>query len=258
MTKLIEPIVADDAQKLPVESAFEQAFQESVMLATATNVTLDSEDRPTLNLRAWKRSKGGLKEVDRILLADIYRNASSIFEYGLGESTRIAGAVGVPRYAGIDSDAAWFSSTRSEVPSHFRFYLADIGATKEWGYPEESLQKQILDYQLAPMHVEQQPFDVYLVDRRWRIACALIAFLHASARGARPADTTVLLHDCVIKNVTSPYLYRSTYRAEYEILNSLFIREKHSGEALCVYKRKSTTIDDDIYRLWEQGKARML
>jgi hypothetical protein len=35
----------------------------------------------------------------------------------------------------FDSDAVYVSMAREKGPNHFRFYLADIGATEEWGYP---------------------------------------------------------------------------------------------------------------------------
>ena len=121
--------------------------------------------RNTFDINFWENesgltTQGGLKRLDRILLAKIYGNASSVFEYGLGESTYMAHYVGVPRYAGIDSDPAWVDMARKKVDNSYRFYFADIGTTKQWGYPTNaSLAKNILDYQLAPLMVEQKSFD---------------------------------------------------------------------------------------------------
>jgi hypothetical protein len=74
-----------------------------------------------------------------------------VFEYSLGESTLIANHVGVKRYAGIDSDPVWISMTRENVSTDFRFYLADIGETQDWGYPTQKLGKQPYNFQLAPL-----------------------------------------------------------------------------------------------------------
>jgi hypothetical protein len=64
-------------------------------------------ERPDFDLVNWKtRTAGGLADRDRLMLAKIYREADSMFEYGLGESTHIAAQVGVPRYSGIDSDTS--------------------------------------------------------------------------------------------------------------------------------------------------------
>ena len=134
----------------------------------------------TFDVKKWKsKSTGGLKDPDRKLLAEIYGSADSVFEYGLGESTLIANHVGVPRYAGIDSDANWVATAKSHVSKSYRFYYANIGKTARWGYPESSEPKQILTYQLAPLIVEPLPFDVYMVDGRFRFACVLASFLFA-------------------------------------------------------------------------------
>ena len=68
-----------------------------------------------------------------MLLSALYCKAESVFELGLGESTYIAAHVGIPRYAGIDSDALWISQAGDRTPTHFCFYLSDIGATNLWG-----------------------------------------------------------------------------------------------------------------------------
>jgi protein O-GlcNAc transferase len=157
--------------------------------------------RHQLDLETWdKTTTGGLTDEDRKLLAEIYGEANSVFEDGLGESTYIANHVGVARYAGIDSDAAWVANTRKTVATHFRFYFADIGETLRWGFPKEKLPKNVLDYQVIPLISEPQPFDVYMVDGRWRLPCLLLSFLHAHARIADPSQTTVLLRDCFEKH----------------------------------------------------------
>lgn len=46
-----------------------------------------------------QKEHGGLHDSDRVKLAEIYGAANSVFEFGLGESTIIAGKVGVRRYA---------------------------------------------------------------------------------------------------------------------------------------------------------------
>jgi len=45
-----------------------------------------------------------LNSIDLEILANIFKKASSVFEFGVGESTLIASDVNVPRYAGIDND----------------------------------------------------------------------------------------------------------------------------------------------------------
>lgn len=85
---------------------------------------------------------------------------------------------------------------RELSPERFRFYFADIGKTQTWGRPvKPSLQRNILNYQIAPLFAEQEAFGVYMVDGRWRAACALMAFLRASKHGADPQYLKVLNND---------------------------------------------------------------
>jgi len=88
--------------------------------ATSTSAEQDKDTNNTERTKfvlyeSWDRGTGGLNDADRNLLGNLYFNADSIFEYGLGESTLIAAAVNVPRYAGVDSDAKYVSETRSKV-----------------------------------------------------------------------------------------------------------------------------------------------
>jgi hypothetical protein len=209
------------------------------------------------DLSKWEsRTDGGLTEQDRKKLADIYGIADSVFEYGLGESTYIAGEVGVRRYAGIDSDAVWVAKAREKSPEHFRFYFADTGATGAWGYPKGgvALPKSTFQYQLMPLFAESRPFDVYMVDGRWRVPCVIASFLHASSRGADHQQTIVLLHDCFIKehwNNGTGVIPKNLDRPTYRSLDDLLDLVDHSENRLCVYKRKPGTTNAQLYDFWE-------
>jgi hypothetical protein len=204
----------------------------------------------------WKdTTTGGLMDEDRTLLARIYSQADSVLEYGLGESTYIANHVGVRCYAGIDSDPVWVANTGAKVSDRFRFYLADIGETKGWGYPKKLLGKQMLDFQLAPLILERDAFDVYMVDGRFRFPCVLASFLHASARGAPAESTTVLLHDCGPTPATQPQGgNQKEKRKNYHEGDDLLDIVEHSGQKLCVFKRKPSTMDNDLLDRWLQFK----
>jgi hypothetical protein len=190
--------------------------------------------RRDFDVRSWTHaSSGGLSDDDRAFLGGIYRRATSVFEYGLGESTLIADHVGVPRYSGIDSDPVWLSDVRSKVSSHFRFYLGDIGETVKWGAPTQDLKKAVLNYQLAPLQAEPECFDVYLVDGRFRLACMMASFLHASAR--KCLNATVIVHDCHRK----PY-----HRADH------LLKLVGASGRLCAYTRLPNTTDERIHEVW--------
>jgi hypothetical protein len=206
------------------------------------------------NLTDWDRGDGGLRDEDRIKLASIYGSATSVFEYGLGESTKIANQVGVPYYAGVDSDASWVSTAATSVPDHFRFYLADIGRTGDWGSPTKPrLVKNIYQYQMAPLVAEPNAFDVYMVDGRYRFPCVLTSFLHAAARGAKRSDTTVLLHDC-LDNAEAQKTFHNGKRALYRSMDEWFHMD-HSGGRLCVFKRHENTTDKMLFDRWNKHKS---
>mmetsp|Transcript_23669 Transcript_23669/g.42544 ORF Transcript_23669/g.42544 Transcript_23669/m.42544 type:complete len:229 (+) Transcript_23669:475-1161(+) len=189
---------------------------------------------------------GGLKNSDRTLLADLYRNASSVFEYGLGESTHIAAYVGVPRLAGVDSDAAWVAEARDGSPDRFRFAFADVGALGPlYGQPKnESLAKIPYDYQSGPLNNERGAFDLYLVDGRYRVATACASFLHAMSRGGDMEEVRVLFHDW---NRGNPGNWNWEYWAMEDIAD--VVRE---SELLAVLKLKSNARESDIVKLWEK------
>lgn len=154
---------------------------------------------------------GGLDDTDRALLGDIYSTANSSFEYGLGESTYIAAWTRMPRWSGVDSDSNWVVGVRDKpiIPSHFQFNFGDIGQTQAYGWPkgfrlgfepqrQDShliMGKMAYRYIVAPLVLERDSFDVYLVDGRWRVACACMSFLHAMSRGGDMEKVRVMVHD---------------------------------------------------------------
>jgi hypothetical protein len=190
---------------------------------------------------SMERGTGGLFDTDRTLLADIYSSVDSVFEFGLGESTKIAAWVGVPRYVGVDSDADWVTNIREEVNmDHFRFIFADIGATGAYGVPKnDTLQKIPLSYQSAPLNDEMEAFDFYLIDGRYRVACACASMLHAMSRGGDMQKVMFGVHD---------YPSRETYRQLESVAD--IVKE---SELLRVFQVKPSTTEYDIYQMWKKN-----
>lgn len=224
------------------EPYFHRIFQFAYDLVHPNNTATATiaPKRKDFDARSWDHeSNGGLEWSDREYLGEVYRQATSVFEYGLGESTMIADHVGVPRYSGIDSDPVWVREASRKVASHFRFYLGDIGKTAEWGFPLKKLDKAYLNYQLAPLAAEPEPFDVYFVDGRFRFACMMASFLHASARKGSKDDqqTLVILHDC----------QRKVYHKADHLLNLTFASRK-----LCAYTRLPSTTDKQLFKFWKK------
>ena len=121
--ELLEPVLK--------MSSFDKMHKELHKFAAAPNHNVEKK-KYEIGV-SMERGTGGLRDTDRTLLADIYSSVDSVFEFGLGESTKIAAWVGVSRYVGVDSDAAWVTNIRDEVNmDHFRFIFADIGARICW------------------------------------------------------------------------------------------------------------------------------
>jgi hypothetical protein len=78
-----------------------------------------------LDLDEWREHNtgGGLHDLDRKMLAKYYSAANSVFEWGLGESTAMAGYFNVSRYAGVDSDATYVSDARDKVSTYLMYLV---------------------------------------------------------------------------------------------------------------------------------------
>lgn len=203
---------ADDDDKQVLPEPFDSAVQLAHSLIEAA-LPDSGPNRSVFDPSKWdKRTSGGLRERDRDYLSRIYGDAESVFEYGLGESTYIADHMGVRRYAGIDSDPAWVALAREKVPDHFRFYFAQIGLTIAWGFPKTAgLCKSILNYQLMPLIVEPQPFDVYM--GRWTLEIAMhdCELSTCKCKGSRPQQ-----NNCLATRLHSQGIVESKIRCKVE------------------------------------------
>lgn len=99
-------------------SAFDQIANE-VYTHDVCNKDIVSQSHTTkeFDLESWRpfQTTGGLTDNDRKMLAKYYGSANSVFEWGLGESSYLAGHFNVSRYAGVDSEAEWVSNARDKV-----------------------------------------------------------------------------------------------------------------------------------------------
>ena len=214
-----------------------------------------SASRSKFSLEGWNRGSGGLDDADRVTLGDLYLNAQSVFEYGLGESTLIAAHTGVPRYSGIDSDAMWVSQARENSKlEHFRFNFADIGTSKAWGRPQNPLLQKIqYNYQIAPLVVEDESFDVYLLDGRYRVACACVSFLHAIKTGGNMDTVRVGVHD----NDGNHVARRHHDVRNYDVLTTVADVIMIKNSKLWTYKLKNDTTEEDLYNLWDASRSKI-
>ena len=115
-----------NAPQLITKPAFEQIAQQvySQDVCNKDNMITEANEPKAFDLQEWLRhgTDGGLQNEDRIMLAKYYGTANSIFEWGLGESSYMAGFFNVSRYAGVDSEATWVSNARDKVRSKCILY----------------------------------------------------------------------------------------------------------------------------------------
>ena len=120
----------------------------------------------------WSPAKEGtnLNSKDREIIADICFSSDSVFETGVGESTKICAFTGVPRHTGVDNALKWLQNAMEAAPAHYRFHWADIGPIGGYSYPTDpkSQPKWPLS-SFAALAAEETPFDVYFVDGRFRL-----------------------------------------------------------------------------------------
>jgi hypothetical protein len=166
--------------------------------------------------------------------------------------------VNVPRYSGIDSDATWVANARDGSPDRFRFYFADVGNLAAWGTAAE-MNKNFLSCQMAPLVVEKKAFDVYMVDSRWRVPCALLCMLHTLARNGGIDNYLVLIRDFVDKErsihcsggLDGNCKIRRIRRAYHRVKEVADLVD-HSGNELAISRRKQNVADEDIFGLWKE------
>ncbi|MBV7316265.1 hypothetical protein [Shewanella sp. NIFS-20-20] len=126
----------------------------------------------------------------------VYPKHKLILEYGAGGSTLLAAEHGC-KVISTETDPKWLielmgAYKERQLPGDIIPILADIGATKAWGYPiDDSAFREWPEYpqkawQFCKEH-ELQP-DLILIDGRFRVASFLTACINVT-------KTTTLLFD---------------------------------------------------------------
>ena len=171
---------------------------------------------------------GGMSRREQMILLDLYTRVISVFEWGIGSSTLLAKHAKVPKVVGVDSSKQWVDKVQLRVPEYTIIHL-DIGPVRDFGNPrDDSKRKQWPAYSNTTA-LGTIPFDIYLVDGRFRIACVCRAFLHGP-------NSMVVVHD---------FERYATILARVSVTNRRVAK-------LGMVRRNAT--DQQLIDLWEQYK----
>lgn len=122
------------------------------------------------------------------LILDHMSKSKCYLEYGTGGTTVKASEIGIESVIAVESDADWLNSVRQKisrfpVKRHRMLVHADVGPTRELGYPASDAHwKKYSAYALTAWDIARQHKmepDLILVDGRFRAACCLASFLFA-------------------------------------------------------------------------------
>ncbi|WP_139247907.1 hypothetical protein [Hyphomicrobium sp. CS1GBMeth3] len=146
-------------------------------------------------------------EID--LFSSFLRASASYFEFGMGGSTCLAASLVKSHVYSVDSDVSWIDRVREEVAesaTEVSLIHVDIGPTGAWGTPINRNMAHLFDaYSLAITRPGFPPFDLCLVDGRFRVACFLQAILHLDACAVVGIhDYTVRPHYHVVEEFARP------------------------------------------------------
>jgi hypothetical protein len=125
---------------------------------------------------------------------DALQRADSYLEFGAGGSTYLAAAAG-KQFVSVESDRYFLDKLRGRIeadglfdPDFQEYRNADIGLTREWGYPVRPPtmmpRGRLAAYSAFPADAFAGSFcpELVLVDGRFRVACALKALRALAGR----------------------------------------------------------------------------
>lgn len=135
-----------------------------------------------------------MSHAERKLFKKYLKKAKHYFEFGSGGSTVWAVEEGL-RVEGVESDAKWVRALKDKLGDKCQVESVDIGPTKEWGLPVSGeFQHHFSKYSQA-IHYHKQPFDLILVDGRFRVACTIASIIHITEHMHNQEMARIFIHD---------------------------------------------------------------
>lgn len=132
------------------------------------------------------------------LLQSALYDAENYLEFGAGNSTCIAlETKNIRSITVVESDPVFWENRILTIPSikiacntnRLKTIMVDIGPTTDWGYPTDTSCADRWPMYHSCAFQSVSPYDLVLVDGRFRVACILDACLSCKE------DTRILIHD---------------------------------------------------------------
>jgi hypothetical protein len=173
--------------------------------------------------------------------------AHSYFEYGAGESTKLAvRQPNLEKVFSTESDKGFIQDRLLPDPvvaenvasGRLVFADIDIGPTGQWGRPTDVSSRDKWPSYADAIAATQAPWDLILVDGLFRVACVAAALLHSP-------EARVLVHDFWRRKRYRPVL---DYCDELETANQLVLLQRKgdtTDEALQTLRQKHVYLPAD-------------
>lgn len=166
------------------------------------NTELETSASLVANRLVAARAAGleaALDDDGRGIVAELCDRARGFVEFGAGGSTRIASKTGVGRVYSIETDPKWIELVQTDphvadliLGGRIRFIHADVGETREWGYPVELTSDASDAYLKRPWSfIPTEDIDFVFVDGRFRVATTVSAALRTDSNVLYAVDDYV-------------------------------------------------------------------
>ena len=135
-----------------------------------------------------------MSDSERQLFSGCLSQAENYFEFGAGGSTVWAVKEGLD-VKGVESDINWVNALKKELGPPCRVKAVGIGPTTEWGFPADAKESHTFPEYSRAIFQHSQPFDLVLVDGRFRVACTMTAIEHIARNPCNGRDAYIFIHD---------------------------------------------------------------
>lgn len=143
--------------------------------------------------------KALMKPVESELFVRHIKKSGYYLEFGMGGSTIVALSNTKAKVYSVESDFEWIRKLkkywfiRFHLLKRLSIYYANIGNTKEWGYPVDTQHKlSFPDYSSGIFKkIDVSKVDCVLIDGRFRVASVLQTILHCH----KNSGLKILFHD---------------------------------------------------------------